>query len=346
MPIKTDCEYGCRVLSAPSSGAAATSTSTRLVASVGVGGVNRPDDVMAVQGRLNAVPAARGGAAPPLVVDGLCGPLTRAAIGRYQTMQVPQAADGRIDPGGPTWTALCDEAGPVGSSTFATPPTGTRIGRREREAQRLAMAIASIPQSIEAARRARRTIEAARDYATLGPGLTLSEEPLRFVSKHFRMDGLGPVQTQSALHFLATIFRRMETVLKGRIGITGTEIFGRNLHDIDPFPGRLPAQVKAYVPRENSPELHPNRIYWCDGIDGHGIDRFVYMTLHELAHFVDEEDSGLAIVDHGYAFFGTVSGLTHRQRLHNADNYAMFAFDRAFGRERLVAMYPKLATWP
>ncbi len=78
---------------------------TVLSASVGFGGTNRRPDVERVQRLLNAVPAARGGPVPPLGVDGLCGPLTSAAIRRFQ--QVGGCpADGRIDPGRMTEAAL------------------------------------------------------------------------------------------------------------------------------------------------------------------------------------------------------------------------------------------------
>lgn len=341
MAVKTDCDQGCRIVGLPSSPAAPFPGSAHAIsASVGAGGVNRSEDVRTVQGLLNRVPAARGGAAPPLEVDGLCGPLTRAAILRFQSMRVPQAADGRIDPGGPTWTALRAEASPV---TASSDTTDASVARKAREAARLANAIAAIPATLEAVRRARRTVDAALDYATLGGGFALSAEPFEFTSMHFDMKGLSALQTGTALRFLQVVYSRMDTVLRGRIGITGTEIFGRNLHDIDPFPGRLPAQAKAFVPREDRDGLKTTRIYWCDGIDGHPLDRYVHLTLHELAHFVDEDDPALAIVDHGYAFDGKVLQLNHQKRLHNADNYAMFAFDRAFGRERLVAMYPHLA---
>ena len=48
--------------------------------SVGFGGANQLPDVQIVQKLINAVPVARGGPAPALVVDGLCGPLTCGAL--------------------------------------------------------------------------------------------------------------------------------------------------------------------------------------------------------------------------------------------------------------------------
>jgi|GEM_PF-5167271 len=73
--------------------------------SVGFGGMNRPEDVRMVQCLLNAVPAQRGGPLPLLDVDGMCGPLTTGAVRKFQLQNAP-VADGRIDPGQATETAL------------------------------------------------------------------------------------------------------------------------------------------------------------------------------------------------------------------------------------------------
>ncbi len=78
-------------------------------------------------------------------------------------------------------------------------------------------------------------------------------------------------------------------------------------------------------------------------IDGHPRDRYTYLTMHEQGHFVDGDHPSLQIVDQGYIALGTVFGLNHNQRMHNAENYSMLAFHRAFGSERLVAIYPNVA---
>jgi hypothetical protein len=78
-------------------------------ASVGVAGANRPGDVRIVQERLNHFVDRLQ--IPPLAVDGNCGPATRAAIVDFQQDVVGmEAPDGRIDPGGRTWTALAAAA--------------------------------------------------------------------------------------------------------------------------------------------------------------------------------------------------------------------------------------------
>jgi peptidoglycan hydrolase-like protein with peptidoglycan-binding domain len=79
--------------------------SKSIQSSVGVGGHNVTMSVMTVQYLLNCVPAARGGPVPELAVDGIIGPKTIAAIRKFQTANLG-FADGRVDPGGKTITAL------------------------------------------------------------------------------------------------------------------------------------------------------------------------------------------------------------------------------------------------
>lgn len=77
-----------------------------ITSAVGRGGRNFPPaDVMTVQYLLNCVPAARGGPAPELTVDGAVGPKTIAAIEKFQR-SLGGFADGRVDPGGATLLAL------------------------------------------------------------------------------------------------------------------------------------------------------------------------------------------------------------------------------------------------
>lgn len=73
--------------------------------SVGYGGRNVRLNVMTVQYLLNCVPAGRGGPVPELAIDGIFGPKTLAAIRKFQHTNLG-FADGRVDPGGKTITAL------------------------------------------------------------------------------------------------------------------------------------------------------------------------------------------------------------------------------------------------
>lgn len=77
----------------------------RIQAAVGFGGRNLPADVMTVQYLLNCVPAVQGGPIRELAVDGIAGPITMAAIRKFQLAMFGRA-DGRIDPGRDTLATL------------------------------------------------------------------------------------------------------------------------------------------------------------------------------------------------------------------------------------------------
>lgn len=72
---------------------------------VGNGGLNRVDDVRAVQGLLNRQVKRLG--LPPLATDGGCGPRTIEAIRQFQkTVMRLKMPDGRVDPKGETIVQL------------------------------------------------------------------------------------------------------------------------------------------------------------------------------------------------------------------------------------------------
>lgn len=79
---------------------------SEIKASVGAGGKNTDTDVEIVQRMLNAVPMLIGPPSPLLKEDGDCGPLTIAAIQRFQKRAELPVQDGRIDPGKTTHKRL------------------------------------------------------------------------------------------------------------------------------------------------------------------------------------------------------------------------------------------------
>ncbi len=76
-----------------------------ITSSVGVGGKNVAGDVMYVQLLLNDARMRSG--LPPIAIDGLTGPETESAIRAFQALFTP-SRDGRVDPNGPTISALED----------------------------------------------------------------------------------------------------------------------------------------------------------------------------------------------------------------------------------------------
>ena len=90
--------------------------SKNITASVGpmFGGRNIPQDVNVVQGLLNKVPVGFGGPLNPLVIDGICGARTTAAIKTFQQRHFgPSGADGRVDPGKRTIKKLNEFCSPA-----------------------------------------------------------------------------------------------------------------------------------------------------------------------------------------------------------------------------------------
>jgi hypothetical protein len=86
---------------------------TTITGSVGRSGMNRPQDVRAVQTLLNSVARDRGGPAQALAIDGLAWSKTIAAIERFQRLALGHKwPDGRVDPFGPTLLALEAAGGP------------------------------------------------------------------------------------------------------------------------------------------------------------------------------------------------------------------------------------------
>ncbi len=93
-----------------------------ITASVGRGGVNRPEDARAIQDLLNKSSCAPD---PALDVDGKVGPTTIATIEAFQKKVVRmRRADGRIDPAGTTLAALSEDSSTKDRSALA-PPAST-----------------------------------------------------------------------------------------------------------------------------------------------------------------------------------------------------------------------------
>jgi len=84
-----------------------------ITASVGFGGKNTIPDTRLVQAMIN--PHAAGLGIDLLEVDGICGPLTRGGIKRYQQVFLKIASpDSRVDPGGKTFQHMANNPAPAG----------------------------------------------------------------------------------------------------------------------------------------------------------------------------------------------------------------------------------------
>ena len=294
--------------------------------SVGQGGFNRKDDVLKIQRLLNLIAVSDGGPRPRLAEDGLIGPKTIGAIRAFQQFH-RTASDGRVDPGGPTLKKMNE----VPKRALA-----------EQNTLRLARTMQAMPDLIAMAKKAQRTAEMAMDFLRVNmPSAKRSHD---LADLHFAFGKQQQSTTLSELAFIRTTFRRVSTVLVSRVSpITGGNPFGASIFTIDP----LGKDWMAYSPMEVSdnnreiPEVHSGHVYLCSGLDA-GVmpDLFTHILMHELLHFVDDESKERQIVDHAYR--DKAMKLPHAQRMHNSDNYALFASHIHFGRARLVASQPKL----
>ena len=100
----------------------------QISASVGLHGVNRKDDVRAIQELLNLVPHADGGPLAPLKVDGLCGYKTNGAIEKLQARKWGWShVSTKVAPASATWLLLLSYDQPaappaVPAAAVASPP--------------------------------------------------------------------------------------------------------------------------------------------------------------------------------------------------------------------------------
>src|SRR5687767_12140012 len=102
---------------------------SRIAASVGHNGENRPDDVRSIQKLLNehSLPPLR-----PLDVDGHAGEKTIETIRHFQSSKLGlKKPDGRVDPNGRTLRALLD--GPGSGDKPAADPAAQDESRTPRE---------------------------------------------------------------------------------------------------------------------------------------------------------------------------------------------------------------------
>jgi hypothetical protein len=295
--------------------------------------------VLTVQRLLNGVPPGEGQPTPLLAEDGWIGPKTVGAINRFQKKQFGWQ-DGRVDPKGPTLRRL-NALRPALTSPLQ-PILDFLTSLRHRV--RLFRVHRTMPDLKLAARTGLRKVEEAMTHLTLGSGaLQSNAEAYRLADLHFAFGKQASSKTLEELGFIRTTFNRVRTVLDGRPSVFGGNPFGEAIFEID-RDGKEKLGWMAYSPMETSEHTgHANagHIYLCDRLDWTLPDLFTHILMHELFHFVDDESQERQIVDHGYR--AEAMKLPHAKRMHNADNYALFAFHVTFGKDRLAASQPDVA---
>ena len=305
-------------------------SASKIKKSVGQGGFNEKEDVRKIQRLLNLISPTDGGPLIPLKEDKICGPITIAAIKRFQQFQ-STGSDGRVDPGGQTLTRMND----LPKSALAV-----------KNAGRLLRVTQLLPDLIAMAEKARFGAERAMDFIQLGKsGIGTSKKTFDIANLYFAFGNQSDSQTISELSFARTTYQRVRTVLGRRFDAnTGGSPFGVNVFTIDP----LGLDHVAYSPTQAGdndrtiPEVHSGLIFLCDKCDIIPADLLPHVLFHELIHFVDDENNGRAIGDQG-KYREKAMKAPHAIRMRNADNFALFGTHLHFGRARLVASQPTLA---
>lgn len=281
--------------------------------------LNVPKDVETIQGALNQFSYTEGGPENRLVVDGIMGPLTAAAIKRFQEKWglKPKGwnhVDGIVDPNGKTIRRL-------------------RMGPNYNRGSLPALFVSRIPRVMQIVTAARAALTSAKRYYTrkriLGdlPSLVrFGEADAKKVDRHFHVAKLpDPVRR---IEQIEKIFFAMQTA----IGYVPMGL----LLAVDEPPGIARGSImftfmSGYHQRKQS-DVDPNglayaSIYLCPYARSLQPESFVYCMIHELAHFVGP--IGMQIDDHAYYHQNSAEyfRLGPEQAYRNADSYSRYAFD-------------------
>lgn len=337
-----------------------------LSGSVGEGGANRPDDVTAVQSRLNAVAASDGGPVVPLDVDGLCGPLTKAAVKRFQVRYPGQLlADGRIDPGKNTWKKLVALSEGVDSVRVGLPKAGTaapapaagKTASNADDEKQLNVALYlsrhRIYEAILALDVAAKELLAceAKTWFHVGPKpmplfqayqeLQPEFKELPTVDRCFHV--AGPIMTaagvKDTLRRLRKVYTDMvDVIVRNTITTPAAEIAGTRR-----FIRVVSNRVMTRLTGPDNIAVAPEGGWWDKNAN---VSHILYNALnvydgdaattliHEMSHFVSHHSSYAVGYHHESGLYNGAFNDTHAQAVRNSYCYEWYAFLASFKSQR------------
>lgn len=276
---------------------------------------NRAEDVKKIQAALNRFSPLEGGPAEKLVVDGIAGRRTKAAIHHFQAkfdikFNSKEVHDGIVDVDGPTIARL--RAGP---DVLIADPSNFFLSQ--------------IPQVIGIITAAQAALSLARAQLDLPNPLSRGVSGLE---KHFHAK--TDTEKRRTIQFAQTVYQSMQTA----IGHIPT---GRVLAADEPpktevrsfmfsFTGGFDLPFDPVTKRVPQWEgLDVDRIYITPKARLLNSEQFRYAMIHELAHFVSDTKHIPAIDDFAYfhrqrAKYDALNNFTSTR---NADCYSRFAFE-------------------
>jgi hypothetical protein len=327
--------------------------------SVGQGGANVREDVLTIQKALNAVDPSQGGPTLRLATDGVVGPLTRAAIGKFQKQNIT-FVDFRIDPNGPTIQALnrvLSASSPIlasGSSRSSLAPS-SRVGQAAPSAQtftvtdddmeRVFKDILPIAQSC--VKSALATLTASKTMGTIEspaqtlvrkhfavllsdpppPDFFLIERTFRAIDRQLSLATLIPEQIFIKFPFTLSLD---EMVVSNTLALSlsnGVALRGETvkISRKDGASATLRADAVVLLP-----------VYFFASSDLQ-----VGTLIHELGHFVGRPDGDPDSIDDppgNSSNDAALARLPPQRRPRIAECYALFAFEANFGRGMFRAL--------
>ena len=332
-----------------------------ITGSVGRGGRNMASDVRTIQSALNEVSPMDGGPAPELKVDGIVGPLTIAAIEKYQRRQIGRA-DGRVDPDGPTIHALNGSGSGISPAQKGAKPTPPPKATPAQNTAFIARIGALLPRARHWTTTAQMKIDMALGFVHKGPAdpkdpfpslHDIGKSDLALFDKYFHSEKAAKATRIQQLLQVRSVYQAMQTVMTGSLLEAPMFGWGVGVFQPDPldgtlaakgyvaytFPGGWRAQRKDGTPRRAADDnftgpgdLRQDGIYFPIGKLLSRSDNFMIETIvHELAHFVGPNlNSSNQIGDHTYDtkpnFPNDVNNST---ALRTAEMYGYFAAEAA-----------------
>ena len=275
---------------------------------------NLSNDVKTIQEALNQVTlqGEAGGPMPLLVVDGIKGPKTQAAILNFQRIQVKGIhADGLIETNGKTILRLNEIVAPLSKFDLNA---------------KLAAALPLVRAALGAA------VQNVTSVITNGPGAVgpgaVAEDRL---NRHFRLNTLDAAGQSEGRVGLFETYSEMAFV------VNQPELFNMfgaiDAFDVDPTNAKIALTTGQGVfepPLKNGADNPARHIRLGLGFFAPNVtpDFAAFILIHELSHFTGRRD-GERIEDNGRGWFDDtfVRPLTAGQRLLNADSYASFAHE-------------------
>jgi hypothetical protein len=292
-------------------------------APVGIGhkAKNLSPDVTSIQRALDLIHPKDGGALPTLVIDGICGPKTKAAIQKFQLKHFGwKGADGLIEPDKQTLHKLNELLAQVVQQPLTMENLILLWG----------LPVAIVMGDIG------RSFSQARSWILAAQAALISPGGAGLLGKHF----LLPQQANpaSAFSHISAILDRMQKVFQRPGGLWGSNAFqpepilaasdNRAWTTAGGF-FRMGQSVRAkHTQTGQTVVIRSDTIYVTPIFPLLRTIERSFVIVHELAHFVSQKPE---ITDHGYYHLGTAQVLPPKERLENADTFAMLTFEAATG---------------